>query len=364
MKTYKLVYLAVCGLLLAACTDGARIKGTIADAPGKDIVVKQLNLNVYNVLDTVKTSGDGSFSYKLKLAEGQPEFVYLFYGDTRVAALLLEKGETAVVSADTLGNYSVCGSEGSSKLHEIETAYSGFIKEMASTEDPSALGKSYVKHYRESVKYVLQNPFSLTVVPVLFESINNLQVFSQATDAILFRSAADSLKKVYPESRYVKALEAEATRRESNLKLDAMLRSSSQKSFPDIVAPDINGKKVSLDSLDAKVILLHFWDASNAAQKMINLEILKPLYEEFHSQGLEIFSVCLSMDKVEWAGVVKAQRLPWINVNDGLGASSPAVSLYNISATPASLIIAGGELNLQAPSGKEGLRGFIRSMLK
>jgi len=363
MKNYRIAAVALVALALSSCAGKARIDGVLTGTSGKEVVVKQLNINTFNVLDTVKTAEDGSFSYKLDVKKGQPEFIYLFYGDTRVAALLLESGEKAKLEADTLGVYKVSGSAGSEKLMQVEDAYASFIKQMASTEDSRVLGQAYLNHYRASVKYVMENPFSMTVIPVLMETVNNLPVFAQPTDALHFRCAADSLKTVYPESALVKALDKEAQRRESELKVNTMLRSSVAKSFPSIEASDINGEKAALDDVDAKVVLVHFWDASDAAQKMLNIEALKPLYEEFHKDGLEIYSVCLDVDKVEWAGVVKAQELPWINVNDGLGVASPAVTLYNVSQLPATFVIAGGEILPEGFSGTSGLRALLKKLL-
>ena len=199
---------------LSACGQKAEISGTVADAPDSEIVVRQLDINVYSVLDTIRTSADGSFSYKVDIKKGQPEFIYLFHGDTRIAGLLLEAGEKARVSADTLGNYSVEGSEGSEKLAAVDKAYSKFLGDIyAATEGPE-MAKIYLDHYRACVEYVLENPYSMTVIPVLYERLSDVSpVFSQSTDALFFKNAADSLKTVYPESRYVLALEKEAERR-------------------------------------------------------------------------------------------------------------------------------------------------------
>lgn len=363
MKSCKIIALALAALAFASCADKAQFKGVLTGAPDSQIVVKELAVNVYNVLDTIRTSADGSFSYKLEVLEGQPKFVYLFHGDTRVAALLLEKGEKAEVVADTLGNYTVSGSEGSEKLQQVEASYADFVRSMVSTEDPKALTQIYVKHYRESVKYLMENPFSLTTVPVLYEKINNLPVFSQPSDALHFRRAADSLATVYPQSPFVKALDAEAVRRGNELQLNTMLLDAPQRSFPDFSAPDINGQQIALSEVDAKVILLHVWDASVPAQAMFNKDVLLPLYEDFHAKGLEIYSICIS-GKVDWASTVKAQQLPWINVNDGRGAASRAILLYNIDRTPTTLVIAKGELYTDTIDGEKDLRVKLAQMLK
>jgi hypothetical protein len=361
----KLLALALSALALAACADKAHIRGTLTDAPGRQIVVKQLEVNTYRDLDTITTKAGGAFRYDVAVAPGQPEFVYLFYGDTRIAALLLEKGEIATIEADTLGHYTVTGSEGSVQLAEVDKAYADFIANLRAHEDnPPQMTQDYLQHYRASVKYVMGHPFSLTTIPVLYERLGEASIFSQTTDAILFRDVADSLQTVYPDSRYVKALQKEAERRLRLLDLENRLQSASETSFPDIVLPDIKGERKALSSVEAKVILVHFWDATDAAQKMMNLDSLLPLYQEFHGRGFEIYAICCSADKPEWASTVLAQKLPWINVNDGLGGASPAVVTYNVKSLPNSFLIVNGELNTTPITGTDGMRRELGRLLR
>ena len=364
-KCNKLAALALAALALSACADKAGIRGTLADAPNRKIAVKQLDINTFRDLDSVKTGADGSFRYDVKVAKGQPEFIYLFYGDTRIAALLLEKGERVTVETDTLGRYTVSGSEGSAELAKVDRAYADFIAKLqAHQNEPTAQTRDYIQHYRDNVRYVMEHPFSLTTVPVFFERLGSASIFSQTTDALLFRKGADSLLTVYPESRYVKALAKEADRRIKILQLQSQIDDAEEAAFPDIVMPDIKGERQALSEVKAKAILVHFWDANDAAQKMINLDVLLPLYKDFHNRGFEIFSICVTPDKPEWASSVLAQKLPWINVNDGLGGASPAVITYNVTAVPNSFLIIDGELNTKPIGGLDGLRRELSRVLR
>lgn len=349
---------AAAALLAAACTPTAKVEMTLDSAPSSEVVVKLLNINQYEVLDTLKTDASGKFSYKVNVEEGQPEFVYVYYKDKRVASLLLEAGDKVNVSADTLGNYTVQGSEESSRLALVEQEYSAAQKrlqalavqmETASDEQMAslrqALAKEYIAYYRQCVKYILENSRSLTAVPVLYQNFGpELPVFSQNTDAIHFVNVADSLALAYPQSKYVRALRKEAERRYGYMELEAKLRTVSPVGFPDIVLPDINAQQVRLSEVDSKVIMLFFWDPSNANQKMFNLDILESLHNDYHEKGFEIYQVALTTDKAAWAQIVKKQNLPWINVCDRLGAASQYVTTYNIPVLPATYIIADGEL--------------------
>ena len=369
---------AAVALLAAACTPTAKVDGTIASAPSSEVVMKLLNVNRYEVLDTVNTDASGRFTYRVKVEKGQPEFVYVYHNDTRVASLLLEAGDKVNVVADTLGNYSVEGSAESARLAQVEKEYSAaqarlqaIADQVADAEGEEAaslrqqLGKEYVDYYRKCVRYILENSRSLTVVPVLYQNFGpDLPVFAQSTDAIHFVSVADSLALSYPQSKYVKALKKEAERRFGYLELEAKIRNAAEIGYPDVVLPDVNAEKIRLSEVDAEVIMLYFWSATDANQKMFNLDVLKSLYEDYHSKGFEIYQVALDPDKTGWAQVVKQQNLPWINVCDGLGASSPYVTTYNIPALPATYIIADGELVDGQVVDEKSLRRLLNRLLK
>lgn len=364
--------------LTAACTPAAKVEGTLTSAPSSEVVLKLLNVNRYDLLDTVKTDDAGRFTYKVELEKNQPEFLYVFHNGRRVASLLLKEGDDVKVTADTLGNFTVEGSDESAKLALVEKEYSAAqakLQEIASKMDAASeeetqalrreLGKEYVDYYRKCVKYILENSRSLTVVPVLYQSFGqDLPVFSQSTDAIHFVNIADSLALAYPESKYVKALRKEAERRYGYLELAAKLSTAGTVNFPEVELPDINAKKIKLSEVDSKVVMLYFWSATDANQKMFNLDVLKSLYDDYHSRGFEIYQVALDPDKATWAQVVKQQNLPWINVCDGLGASSPYVGIYNIPALPATFIIADGELVDGQVVDEKSLRKLLNKLLK
>ena len=59
-----------------------------------------------------------------------------------------------------------------------------------------------------------------------------------------------------------------------------------------------------------------------------------------------------------------AQKLPWINVNDGLGGASPAVVTYNVKDLPNSFLIVNGELNTTPITGTDGMRRELGRLLR
>ena len=367
MKSYKILLLAALALTVAACQKGkATVECTVADAPSTALLLKQLNGTTPVILDTVKTDAAGRFSYKVKVAEGNPEFVYVFKGDTRLASLLLESGEKAVVEADTLGNYSVSGSVGSELLKEGDDAFRAYVGNLISLSEsgasPSEIAKEYVRHYREAVRFVMVNNKSLAVIPVLYENIGGgTATFSGMSDALVFRSTCDSLKTVYPDSKYVKALEQESQRRMNMFELANRVNTAEERAYPNVSMPSVNGTSVEIDSLDAKAILVYFWDDREATHKIFNLDTLIPVYEKYKARGLEIYAISVDSDKAAWAQVVKAQNLPWVNVNDGLGTASRSLYTFNVASVPALILLT--DSGMDFIQGEKQLRAKIEKAL-
>ena len=375
----KIISFVAAMAALVSCGSNARIEGTLTGVSSSEVIFKLLESNRYQVLDTVKTDASGHFSYKIDVAEGQPEFVYLFYKDKKIASLLLEAGDKVGVVSDTLGHVTFEGSEESVKLAEVERAYAEALVEFediallmgAATDqaDFDRLAKNmsnaYVAYYRDRVKYIMENSKSLTAIPVFYQSIGeNLPLFSQNTDAILFMSVADSLATVYPESKYVKALRKDAEIRYGYLELQERIINAEEVGYPEIELPDLEGKMRKLSDMESRVVIICFWSASQAQQNMFNIDFFKPLYEQYHSKGLDIYQVSLDVDKTLWATTVKGQNLPWTNVCDSRGAQSPYVTLYNLTAIPSAFIIADGELVDGKVVDDAALRRLLDDLLK
>ena len=343
-------------LLMASCTPKAVIEGSLKETSGAPVVVKLMEGNRYQVLDTIRTKEDGRYSYSIEVEKGQPQFVDLFYGDYRIASLLVQQGDKIKVESDTIGAYTVKGSDECRLLQKVQAEYMTFLFDMGGLTGLAATGENvngaisrrYVDYYRSRITYVLTHSHSLTVVPVMFQQVDEgFPVFSQATDGMLFRNVADSLRQVYPDSKYVKLLEKEAERRISMLDLDAKIRNAQEVGFPEIELPGLDSKMVKLSSVEAKVIMVYFW-ATTAEQNMFNLETLIPAYEKYHSKGLEIYAVSLDIDKAAWAAVARNQKHPWINVCDSRGIASPYIGTWGVQSLPTVFFIVNGEIDPDA----------------
>ncbi|MBO7544152.1 MAG: TlpA family protein disulfide reductase [Bacteroidales bacterium] len=357
MKSFSLTLTAVALAAVVSCTGGASVSGVMEGASDGEIIFKELHSGK---ADTVKVSPSGA--YKARLAIEEPEFVYLSRNGRQIASLLLKKGDKVKISSDSLGrDLKIEGSEESLKLAAVEKDYADFNAKFSAAESPAAAARVYVDYYRSRMAYVLSNSKSLTSVQVLFQKApSGIPVFNQFTDAIVMSNVVDSLSAVYPNSSYVASLRKEAELRTKQLEISARLRDASVQAFPDIDLPDLNGARRKLSEVESKVVMLYFWTAT-AGQNMFNTASLIPLYEKYHSKGFEIFAVSLDTGKTEWATTVKAQKLPWINVCDTRGSSSPYAGVYNVTSVPYAFFIVDGEIDSGASvTNEETLRAYLK----
>lgn len=356
----KFLFICVAAFLAFSCANNnsAVINVEIEGADSKDIIVSQLEVNYIKILDTVKTSKNGSFKYEVTMLDESPNFYYLSYNRKRLATVLAKPGDNITVKTDTLGNnVTFKGSQESELLNSITLEFNAAIgefdrlslelneaaqaNEQELVEELKAkVSKLYVKHKQSVIKSIVKNPYSFTNVSILYQFFNNqLPVFGQSGDIIFIKKVHDSLAINYPNSVYVKSLEQQLLDYDAQVKINEHISQAGETSFPDLTLPDINSKKVSLSSLEGKPFILMFWTATEVEQKMFNNE-LKELYKKYNKQGLQIYQVSVDIDKTLWATAVKEQELPWISVCDGAGANSIAVSTYNISKIPALFVFA------------------------
>lgn len=341
-------------ILAASCSRGplATVSGIAEGLSDTCLILQRLDINTLVPVDTLHLGKEGSFGCKVALAGKTPAFYYLFDGERQAASMVLLPGDKVFLRIGEY-DYEVEGSEESALLKEVDEAfyaarvdmerYSDLL-EQASGQDAyrqtaQEMTRRYIDHKRLMMKHMMDHSKSITSAIVPFQRFGDeLPLFNEHTDVILFKQLYDSLLTVYPQSQYVVALGDEINRRETAFDLSQKLQRMETIGYPELNLPDVDGKDRILSDLEGKVIILSFWSVTQNDQKMYNQNLLE-LYSKYHKAGLEIYQVSLDVDKARWASTVKAQKLPWISVNDGLGASSPARAAYNIGRLPAIFII-------------------------
>ncbi len=355
----KFIILAIITISTLSCSKNsqyAKIEGVIEGLNDGELVLRILELNTQRTVDTIDIK-NGKFSYKVNKSSPAPEFYYLYHKERKLSSLILLPGDRVNIYTDTLGNnQSVEGSDEShllilleKKISEAQKKFDSLSFEMnaaASAGDVKKadkinyeLGSLYVKQKQDAIKYIYKNPRSLTNMILLYHRFSpQVPLFADIRDVMLFRRVYDSLIVVYPNSNYLTSLENEISLRDKEEIINSKISGAANLGFPNLTLPDNKAQMQNLSDLSGKVIILSFWSANDAAQRMMNQD-LKELYEKFNSKGLEIYQVSADTDKTAWARAVSEQSLPWISVCDGMGPRSIAVTTYNIQKLPTNFII-------------------------
>jgi len=104
---------------------------------------------------------------------------------------------------------------------------------------------------------------------------------------------------------------------------------------PDFTLNDINGKPLSLKSLQGKYVILDFW-GSWCIWCIRGVPKMKEYYQKYNGK-FEILGIdCGDTDK-KWKAAVKEHELPWLHVYNPKGSS--LLKDYGIEGFPTKIIV-------------------------
>ncbi len=142
------------------------------------------------------------------------------------------------------------------------------------------------------------------------------------------------------------------------LKKQLFVESLKGKPVPAFTLPDRDGKEWSDSQLreGKKCLLIDFW-ASWCGPCRKSVPLLKELYKEYASQGLEIVSISIDKDEAAWHKALDEEQFPWCNLLD---TKSVFPEKYNGKAIPTFILVDGnGEVvddALEAKDLKEAIQ--------
>jgi peroxiredoxin len=106
---------------------------------------------------------------------------------------------------------------------------------------------------------------------------------------------------------------------------------------PDITFTTITGKKIALNQLRGKTVIVTFW-ATNCPGCIKEIPHLLDLYRQYHASGLEIIAVAMAYDPPSHVvAMTQTQKLPYDVVLDL--KSEYAMAFGNVQFTPSTFLI-------------------------
>lgn len=108
---------------------------------------------------------------------------------------------------------------------------------------------------------------------------------------------------------------------------------------PNIKLQTPSGKSIELYNIKSKLILVDFWASWCSPCRKENKEIVKPLYDEYKKDGLEVFGVSIDTDKKKWQNAITSDGISWTQVSDLKGKESKVWKDYYLEQLPTTFLI-------------------------
>lgn len=356
MNNNKLYYYLLAMLmLLTACNNKKfEIKGQIAEAKDSLLYLENCSLDGPVVVDSVKLSEEGTFSFNETATEA-PEFYRLRIAG-QIINISIDSVETVSVKAQypTMSyKYEVEGSENCSKIKELALLQMGLQSKVnsiiASQEISVATAndslQKVVNAYKQNIKmnYIFKEPNKSYAYFALFQTLvlGNQQILifdphADKDDVKVFAAVATSWDVFHPGAVRGENLHNIAIQ---GMKDERIVRARQQETYVDadkfsadgiidLALVDNKGNVRKLSSLKGKVVMLDF---CSMGQEGITQRIMsmRELYNKYHAQGFEIYQVSLDGNEHFWK--TQTAALPWVSVNDKDGVS---LRSYNVQGIP------------------------------
>ena len=352
---YFLLALVVIGL--GACDNGPKFKvqGEVADAEDKTLYLEASSLEGIVLLDSVKLSSNGNFSFAEACPES-PEFYRLRLGN-KVINFAVDSTEMVTVKTNAVKfdtDYVIEGSENNLKIKELvmlQAELQQKVDKLAQSGMPAGLAQNQlmtlVNDYKNKVKrgYIFVAPNKSYAYFALFQTLNGYMIFdplANKDDVKCFAAVATSLNNTYPHAdrsrnlynMVIKGMKNTRVPQQEVVELDPAIVKEAD--IIDIQLKDLKGSVRTLTELKGKVVLIDFTVYNNAMAAAHNLA-LRELYTKYQAKGLEIYQISLDGDEHFWK--TSADNLPWICVRDAAGLYSQYVSLYGVAGLPSVFLV-------------------------
>ncbi|MFI3316393.1 MAG: TlpA disulfide reductase family protein [Rikenellaceae bacterium] len=339
-------------LLIGCQSSSMKISGRFVGGDSSVAYLEELTSFEGAIIDSAVLNSNGEFIFNIKAKDHHHRLYNIVYDWSTIPVFAAPGDHVKLNSVGNIAkNYTVEGSEESEKIRDFYQKYIVGIaaldkiameygRQDISDDRREELVVEYSAQHnqikREQLEFIITNKASLAAVYALYQRLpNDSYLFNGRSDAIYYRTVAEALAENYPDSPYLKSVEAQIADFDA---YNSLVDNIEVRGYPDLELADVFGTKQNLSSLDGKVILLDFWSAQLGGSNRNNAE-LKEVYADLKEQGFEIYQVAIDSSKSTWINAVHEQSLPWISVSDLKGNRSQVLTTYNITALPTNFLI-------------------------
>jgi len=123
----------------------------------------------------------------------------------------------------------------------------------------------------------------------------------------------------------------------------------------------MDGKQVSMDDLQGRVVLLDFW-ATWCEPCREAMPHIRKVAKKFEGQPLVILSVSLDDDEQKWKEFVGKNEMTWPQYRDG-GFTGPIAKMFGVNAIPHTFTIDADGVLQDEHIGDASIEGKLKKLL-
>ena len=349
MIQHILKLVLICMVISCSPTKNKNITITCkTDRVGDVILIKIDPLN--NQIDTTSIK-KGSFKFSKNINE--EELFRLKFFDGTSFDILTYPGENINIKYKK-NDLSITGSEGSSKLMELDSK----LNDLIIIRDSLAQELQKLSQDTQYEKLMLQNRLlfigkleehKLFIKKFIDTNINSkiclialYQTYGQSApvlnideDIMYYEKVLDGLKENFPTSNHITLL-SDQIHKAKPLSIGAMA--------PTFTLPNEQGDSIKLSEFIGKIVLLDFW-ASWCRPCRIENPKLVSLHDKYSTKGFEIISISLDgtsrqkNPKKDWIEAIQKDKLDWVHLSELNGWQTFVRELYNFNSIPYTVLI-------------------------
>lgn len=169
----------------------------------------------------------------------------------------------------------------------------------------------------------------------------------------------DAAKKRFEE--FVKATPADDPQRQRAVRFISRPELVRAKMVPPFSVTTVDGKKISMDDLTGKVVLMDFW-ATWCGPCREALPHIQQVAKKFKDEPLVILSVSLDTDEPAWKEFIGKHEMTWPQYRDG-GFTGPIAKMFGVRAIPHTFTIDADGVLQEEHIGDASIEGKLKKLI-